>query len=320
MNKKFHTLSKYLIITLIVSICSLGAFAKAPAKKDKAAKGVNSTCKATSCKANDTFTLYQLPSVADDHGDSYVIVTKNGKVIAIDGGKIAETNFLRGFLAAKGNHVTAWFTTHPHSDHVAAANAILKKPMGLKVDHVYHSRFTPEQLDVADGATMARAYYSTLDSLKNLNILEVTDCEPGMQFEIDGVNFKILSKRNPEITKNLTNNSSMAFRIWDDKKSIVNLGDLGVEGGNKLLNSEYKADLDCDYLKMPHHGQSCCDENFFKSINFDACLWPTPSWLWTCIKPNGERGPWTTLQTRQWMKDKGITRNYIMAEGMQIIK
>ncbi len=318
MKMKLNTLSKYLLITVLGTFILFSANAKAPVKNNDGAKAT-AACK-SDCKQADTFTLYQLPSVADDHGDSYVIVTKNGKVIAIDGGKVAETNFLRGFLAALGNHVDAWFTTHPHSDHVGAMTNILKNPMGLKIDNIYHSRFTQNLLDLNDGTEMALKYYAALDSLNSNGITKVTDCEPGMQFEIDGVNFKILSKRNPEITKNVCNNSSMAFRIWDDKKSIVNLGDLGVEGGNKLLNSEYRADLDCDYLKMPHHGQSCCDENFFKSINFKACLWPTPSWLWTCIKHNGERGPWTTLQTRKWIEEKGIKENYVMADGMHVIR
>lgn len=277
----------------------------------------------TSCSKNDsTFTLYQLPSVADDHGDSYVIVTKNHKVIAIDGGKAPETDYLRGFLAANGNHVDAWFVTHPHGDHVAAMAKILENPMGLKVDKIYHSRFTPEQFDPTHDESLLVKFYADLDSLNNNKITTVIDCEPGMQFEIDGVKFKILSKRNPEIKANLVNNSSMAFKFWDDHKSVVNLGDLGVEGGNKLLASKYKDDLDCDYLKMPHHGQSCCDENFFKSFNFKACLWPTPSWLWTNTKRGGVpgKGPWTTLETRRWMKEKGITENYVMADGLQVIR
>lgn len=275
-----------------------------------------------SCSEADTsFTLYQLPSVADDHGDSYVIETAGGHIIAVDGGKAAETDFLRGFLAAKGNHVDAWIFTHPHSDHIAAAVNILEKPMSLTVDRIYHSRFTPEQLENYTAAIAGR-FYADLDSLHAAGITEVIDCVPGQTFDINGAHFKILSQRNPEITANLCNNSSMAFRVSDSRKSIVNLGDLGVEGGQKLLDSEYRADLDCDYLKMPHHGQSCCDSTFFASINFRACLWPTPSWLWTNTHPEGEpgKGPWTTLDTRRWMQHKGITEHYVMAEGMKKIK
>lgn len=272
-------------------------------------------------KSDDAFTLYQLPSVADDHGDSYVVETANGHIIAIDGGKAAETDYLRGFLAAKGNHVDAWIFTHPHSDHIAAALNILENPQGLSVGHIYHSRFTPEQLE-SYTAPIAVRFYAVLDSLEAAGIAQVSDCHPGETFEIDGANFKILSQRNPEITENLCNNSSMAFRLSNSRKSLVNLGDLGVEGGQKLLESPYRADLDCDYLKMPHHGQSCCDSAFFASIDFKACLWPTPTWLWTNTHPEGEpgQGPWTTLDTRRWMQEKGITEHYVMADGLASIR
>lgn len=268
------------------------------------------------------FTMYQLPSVADDHGDSYVIVTANNHIVVVDGGKKAETEYLRGFIAALGNHVDAWILTHPHYDHCGAFVELLHKPMGLEIERVYHSRFTEEQIKKQREATVTNFYYDELDSIAALRGIAITDCEPGMTFSVDGTHFKILSKRNPEITTNLINNSSMAFRVTDGKKSVVNLGDLGVEGGQKLLASKYRADLDCDYLKMPHHGQSCCDEAFFKAITFKACLWPTPSWLWTNTRPGGEpgKGPWTTLQTRRWMDEKGIKEHYVMADGMAIIR
>lgn len=275
----------------------------------------------TSGRDNEPFTLYQLPSVADDHGDSYIIETAGGHIIAVDGGKAPETDYMRGFIAAKGNHVDAWIITHPHSDHMAVLSNILRQPMGMTIDRIYHSRFTPEQYNF-DPASRVAAFYRILDSVESAGNSKIIDCKPGDTFDIDGAHFKILSRRNPEITSNLINNSSMAFRVEDSHKSIVNLGDLGIEGGNKLLQSEYRSDLDCDYLKMPHHGQSCCDSAFFATINFRACLWPTPTWLWTNTHPEtapGE-GPWTTLETRRWMDEKGITEHYVMADGLAVIR
>ena len=91
----------------------------------------------------ETFTLWQLPSVADDHGNSYVIRTPHGRVVAIDGGKGAETDYLRGFLAALGDEVDVWIVTHPHYDHVEAMTNLLRRPMDLRVHEVRESRFTP---------------------------------------------------------------------------------------------------------------------------------------------------------------------------------
>ena len=59
---------------------------------------------------------------------------------------------------------------------------------------------------------------------------KVYDCHAGDEFEIDGVNFKILSEQNPEFK--YYNNQSMVIKMWDDCKSFVFLGDLGPEGGD----------------------------------------------------------------------------------------
>ena len=53
-------------------------------------------------KADDTFTLWQLPSTTDNIGNSYVIQTPGGKLIVMDGGFETERNYLRGFIDALG--------------------------------------------------------------------------------------------------------------------------------------------------------------------------------------------------------------------------
>lgn len=72
------------------------------------------------------FTVWQLPSQLDTIGNSYVFRTRSGKVIVMDG----------------GTKVDAWFISHPHHDHIGALTEILKKPDGLEIKHIYHSRIT----------------------------------------------------------------------------------------------------------------------------------------------------------------------------------
>ena len=122
---------------------------------------------------------------------------------------------------------------------------------------------------------------------------------------------------NEEFRTNPYNNSSMIIRVWDKAKSLVFLGDAGVECGNKALNGPYRKDLDCDYLQMAHHGQQGCDENFYKTINFKACLWPTPTWVWNNDQGKGfNTGPLKTIDTRRWMDEIGITEHYISWQGI----
>ncbi|MBE6220626.1 MAG: MBL fold metallo-hydrolase [Rikenellaceae bacterium] len=267
-----------------------------------------------SCE-KESFVLWQLPSQIDSIGNSYVVQTANGKVIVMDGGFEAEKDYLRGFIDALGGKVDAWIISHPHDDHITAIIALLENPKGLKIDKIYHSRFPDVLIDAESEKTaeITRKFYSLLD---NATDIEVVDCHCGDEFEIDGVNFKILSEKNPEMAnRNPYNNSSMAYKMWDSKKSFIFLGDLGVEGGQKLLDSEYAKDLECDYLQMAHHGQDGCDKKFYQAVKFRACLWPSPKWVY-----NAPMGRLKTAEVRGWMKELGITEHYVSNEGLARIE
>jgi hypothetical protein len=113
----------------------------------------------------------------------------------------------------------------------------------------------------------------------------------------------------------------MVIRVWDDHKSVVFLGDLGPEGGRKLMNSEYMKDVDCDYLQMAHHGQAGCDKEFYQRASFRACLWPTPTWVYNNDLGQGfNTGHLKTIEVREWMKEKGIAEHYVSCEGLVRIK
>ena len=265
--------------------------------------------------SRESFVLWQLPSQIDSIGNSYVIRTAGGKVIVMDGGFAAEKDYLRGFIDALGGSVDAWIISHPHDDHITAIIALLENPNGLRIDKIYHSRFPDVLIDAesAETAAITRKFYSLID---NATDIEVVDCHSGDEFEIDGVNFKILSEKNPELAnRNPYNNSSMAIKMWDKHKSFIFLGDLGVEGGQKLLDSKYAKDLECDYLQMAHHGQDGCDKHFYQSVKFRACLWPSPKWVY-----NAPMGRLKTAEVRGWAKELGITEHYVSNEGLARIE
>ena len=126
---------------------------------------------------------------------------------------------------------------------------------------------------------------------------------------------------NPEITANPINNSSIAFRLWDATKSVLFTGDLGPEGGEKLLNSDQARHLPADYVQMAHHGQKGVSEAFYAAVNPSFCLWPTPKWLWDNDNGGGPgSGPWKTLEVRAWMDKLAIKRHYCMHEGLHEIR
>ncbi len=257
------------------------------------------------------FTMWQIPAYNGTNiGNSYVFKTKEGRVIVFDGGRPDEALFLRGFIGALGNEVEAWFISHPHDDHMGALWAILKDPRGMKINHIYHSRFSDELVDLEKPYNeYAHDFYAVLDTVQ----IPVTDIrEPGLQGKIDGFNWKILGVTNEEFHNNPYNNSSMVIKVWDDKKDILFLGDCGEEAGNKLFNGPFRKDLDSEYIQMAHHGQNGVSEDFYKALNFRVCLWPTAYWIWTNDFGGGPNtGTLKTMDTRRWMDEKGIKEHHV---------
>ncbi len=263
-----------------------------------------------------TFTLWQIPSHADTIGNSYILKTCEGRIIVMDGGFKEEANTLRGFIGALGNEVEAWFISHPHNDHMGALNEILKNPQDLKINAIYHSRLSEKVIKAEAGSEQGcREFYGQLDRQKDIRVVDIR--KPGAEFDFDGMKLRIVSVAN-DITKNAYNNSSMIIRVWDKKKSIVFLGDAGIECGDLALKGPYAADLNCDYLQMAHHGQNGCSESFYRSIKFRVCLWPTPSWVWNNDQGRGfNTGILKTFETRLWMDRIGIKEHHVTCrEGL----
>ena len=258
-------------------------------------------------KKTGHFTLTQISSATDTIGESYLLKTTGGKVIMVDGGYASDVPNLRTHLKDAGGHVDLWFITHPHEDHMEALATILQDMGEVTIGKVIYSRVPDEFLNLEPGsADNARRYYSAVDDhVGNTDFLDIHSLT--QRFDIDGIGIMVLGISNPEYRTNPYNNQSMIIRFWDDSKSVVILGDAGVECGDKAL-AAYKEYLDCDYLQMAHHGQNGCSEEFYKSINFRACLWPTPSWVW---EPAPENDWLKTRDTRRWMDEKGITEHHV---------
>jgi beta-lactamase superfamily II metal-dependent hydrolase len=267
-----------------------------------------------------TFTLWQLPEQTHSQMMSYVIRSVGGRLIVIDGGTTGDAPYLRGFLAALGNSVQAWFITHPHSDHVGTLVEILRHPQGLTVGTIYASmpdsdwvaKYVPpnEVTEVTDFQTALKAADRS-----------TTDMAVGQVVLIDGIRIEVLGIKNPEFTQNALNNSSAVLRVSDKAKTVLFLGDLGFEGGKKLVRNAGRDRLRTDYVQMAHHGQNGVGEDVYRAINPSYCLWSTPQWLWNNDAGKGTgSGPWRTLEVRTWMAKLNIKRHYISAAGLYRIE
>ena len=236
-----------------------------------------------------------------DHGISqmmgYIIKTNNNKIIAIDGGTPEDTeNWLKN-IEQKGNKVDVWFITHPHRDHASVFQEVVEKHSEVEISKVY---YTANPLE----------WYT-----KNEPIRANEEVNLNQKIKIDNVNCEILGIKNPEITVNPINNSSMVIKMNINGKKILFLGDTGVESGNKLLENQ-KDKLKADIVQMAHHGQSGVNKDVYEVIRPEICLWPTPEWLWNNDRGEGfNTAQYKTVETRTWMNELKPKRNIIEKDG-----
>lgn len=252
---------------------------------------------------------------------SMVIQSTDGSLIVIDGGWPIDAHHLTKVIQERGGHVSAWFITHPHSDHVGALTEILNNPdRPITIDHIYYS--------LAD-----QAWYDSVEDSRSETLTQLRDAlakmppeslhgdiRKGQEIQIGSIRVSVL---NSPYLLNATsvNNSSVVYKIFLDGTSILILGDLGPEGGQMLLNQCTPEELKSDVVQMAHHGQYGVGREVYEVIDPDVCLWPTPLWLWDNNNGGGiNSGDWFTLETRKWMDELDVTAHYSVKDGDWIIR
>lgn len=267
-----------------------------------------------------SFTVWQLPNQGPAQMMSYVVRSIGGRLIVIDGGRDSDASYLKDFIRARGSRVEAWFVTHAHDDHVGALTDILRKPDGITIDALYaslpESAWMKEMCDPAEWS----GYQALMTTVTQSGHAFISP-SLGETLTIDGIAIAVLGLCNPEFRKNPLNNSSMVLRFSDSRKSVLFLGDLGFEGGEKLLSGPMAERLPSMYVQMAHHGQNGVGEAFYQKVAPMYCLWPTPRWLWDNDSGKGKgSGHWRTEEVRQWMERLSIRRHFVMCEGLQTIE
>lgn len=263
--------------------------------------------------------LIQLQDNSSRQMMGYIMKTSTGKVIVIDGGLNEDEPNLVKHIQELGNKVDVWFITHPHEDHASAIIKVIEET-DIPIEKIYYTMNEIEWYKEYEPkrAEEAERFYNALQNERVKGKTE--EVTLNQIINIDFIKCEILGVKNPEITNNGFNNSSMVIKMNLPKSSILFLGDTGEESGEKLLNTQ-KDKLKSDIVQVAHHGQGGAKESLYKEINPRICLWPTPEWLWNNDSGEGKgSGPWTTVETRQWMENLGVKIHVIEKDGDTTIK
>lgn len=233
-----------------------------------------------------------------------LVIKTAKKTIVFDGGTVGDYYQLEDFLQNNCcGQVDAWFFTHPHHDHIGAFCEMNRNKTNVRVNRIFHS--FPSFQDLKKYESRAEHELSVWQDVQNLFEKEYSNRVERIQrcdvFQFDDVVIRVLRVFNKDIKTNYVNNSSAVYRIETPQKSLLILGDLGIEGGKKeLMELCPLSELQTDYTQMAHHGQAGVSKEFYEYIKPQKCIWATPEWLWNNDAGNGfDAGPWHTVRTRE---------------------
>ena len=268
-------------------------------------------------------TIYQLGSATGGQMNSYIVITADGYVIAVDGGYREDAeNFLTHLREITGQeipHVDAWFMSHAHGDHISCFCEIMDKyPDRLTVGKIYYNFPSVQHLCREPGYSMAILDFNRLLP-RFADRVEIV--YRGDEYDVGEAHFEILYSPNGEI-QNYINDTSVVMMMTLGGKRMLFLGDAEPAEGERLL-ALYKGSgkLKADYVQMAHHGQGGVEKDVYEEISPKACFWCAPDWLWNNDAGGGfNTHTFKTVIVRGWMEELGVIEHYVLKDGTQIVE
>ncbi len=271
--------------------------------------------------------LYSLMPETGSLMQSFVIRTKHGKLIVVDGGIDGDGFEAKAYMPAALRaiagvgqkdyvEVEAWILSHAHKDHFNELRKTLEEYTDDENFVIKQFIFDfPEYGTTEYPSTNADSGYleylkAAMNAYAEARGLPVTEGSTyyddvngafanarsiagGCEMEIDGVRLEFLQTWRKEDGGNI-NNNSLIFRAWVEGQSILFLGDTAVERGLSLIQT-YGDDIKSDIVQMAHHGQGGVSKVVYDRIAASVRIWPTPIWVWN------NTATYAIEDTRMWV-------------------
>jgi competence protein ComEC len=234
-------------------------------------------------------------------GDATLILAPGGKSVLIDAGDAGKGKVvLEALKRHKVEKVDYFIATHPHPDHIGAADEVLN---GIKVDTVIDngvdmSTPAPSPTPARRGAratptpaprrTRAKTVTSFFDEYKEAlqkSGAQHQKAEPGQKIDLGGgAILTVLAPNEPFFTKdqmktggNEPNANSIVLRLDYGSFTMLLMGDAEEQTESRLLSRD--ADLTAKLIKIAHHGSKyASSEDFIKRVKPEAAIISTGAW------------------------------------------
>lgn len=245
--------------------------------------------------------IYMLPVTErlDWNIMSFIIKTRGGKLIVMDGGHAEETdNLLNALkqLAPKGETpiVSAWFFTHLHADHYGAFVNIVENygryADRVKVEKVYCNLLTEEFYTVLsrEAGEWCKGVRDTILDCGDILGCSVHTVECGEVIGIDDMSVKVIHVPDMKFAREMNmNDSSVVYKLTAAcGQTVMFLGDAEWVCNNDLLENHLE-ELKSDVVQVGHHGCGNVSKECYAAIGAEYYLWQLGNRFWYGEKGQG---------------------------------
>lgn len=244
---------------------------------------------------------------------SYVIITEKDNCIIVDGGRPEDIPLLREKV--KGHPIKAWILTHAHKDHMSAFVKLINDEDADFCPEAVYYNFPPvsfaEEYETRDVENM-REFYQVVPKLGD----KARITRMGDVLTVDEVRVEFLYhwEESYSFVYKTINDTSLVFRLETPRTSVMFLGDLGPEGGDKLMEMNMDK-LKAEYVQMAHHGHAGVGAEVYMMIDPRVCIWNAPAWLMEEPAKRLQYRRYGQKMTRYWMEKMGVKEHIVTMNG-----
>lgn len=188
------------------------------------------------------------------------LVECDGRYMLIDAGENGfETNVINYLKSHKIEVLDYVVASHQHSDHIGGMSEVID---GFEVKNIIMPRLTKAQIPT-------NSTYSDFTKAIKASGAKVIEARVGATYELGSGEFEILGPVTNDAED--INNMSVMMRFDFGENSFLFTGDAEIEEENEILETD--ASLDCDVLKVGHHGSSTSSgKKFLDAVTPEICV------------------------------------------------
>ncbi len=187
-------------------------------------------------------------------GDAILVETPHHRRVLVDGGpnRVVLSQLGRA-VPLWSNRLDAVISSHLDADHIGGLDDVLER---FRVGQVFASGAIHQTDTTKD-------FFSQIQS----HALPYYQLQQGMEWELDGVAFRVLYPTGVSIGADPTqsNTAAIVLKVSANNRCALLAADIGAAEEQQILTfaKEKNISLDCDFLKVAHHGSKYASTDQF---------------------------------------------------------